>query len=280
MSLAESYTREIRKQLRRFATWEPGVPMRLGDFGELRGSQFVRLGDIGQMAIAFETREDGAADHVSYTSEGAVELAFGAGGAADVALLADAKATLRVDFGARYAILFTAADVAYRSMADHLALEKAILERFEESAWDARHVIVTELVHSGSTTVIVSSGSNASITLEAEGGAKQIDLADASIRARASAERNIGYKAVTATGMTPLLGLSRIRPRGLFWWRHTELRKQLGYAPADDSESGELRPSFQRELDDHLDTLRAEARRRGALVDAFEWADLQPRERP
>lgn len=279
MSLAESYTREIRRELHRFATWEPGQPMTLGDFGELRGAQFVRLGNLADIGLEFAVRADGHTDHVRYTSEGSVEMGFGGSAGGVVGPVAEAKAKLEVSFKAEHAILFTAADVTYETVADHLELERAILERFELGGWDARHSIVTELARSGSTTVIVSAARDARIVLEAEGEVDKIDLANAGLNARLAAQSNIGFQAVTESGMTPLLGLSRVRPRGLFWWRRTALRRQLGFTPDPDA-AQEPDPTFQDSLDERLDTLRHEALQAGEVQQAFEWADLQPPGRP
>lgn len=282
MSLADSYTREIRRELKRFATWQPGLPVRLGDFGTLNGSLFSHLGNLRDLGVGFERRKDPSDKRVYYSSKGGVEVEAEAGASADLGPVAKAKAALKVTFGAQHAVLFNAAGVTYESVADHLDLQRKLLQLLEQDGWDPRHVIVTELMHSGSTTVAVSAGSNGSLLLEAEGDLPKIDLADAGVRLGVKSERNIGYRIVTAEGMTPLLGLSRIRPRGAFWWGKSELQRVFGLEGVPGGKDPETVPeTFQATLDEHLDSLMDRTRAGAAPAEeAFEWAELQPPERP
>jgi hypothetical protein len=126
-------------------------------------------------------------------------------------------------------------------------------------------------------------GSNGSILLEASGDVPHVDLADLDTRLSVTSEKNIGYRAITEGGMTPLFALSRIRPRGLFWWRRTELRRELGFLPegpgpeASDSVPREFQGSLEDNMDTLLDLLRAG---RAPAGEAFELGELQPQARP
>jgi hypothetical protein len=282
MSLADSYVTEIRRELKRFGTWEPGVPMELGDFGTLNGALFTRMGNLRDLKIAFAKRTDPSQKEVSYTSKGAVEMDFGAGASVDVGPAANVRAALKVTFRREHAVLFNAAGVSYESVADQIELEKRLLRAIEAGDWEPPWAAVTELMRSTSTTVAVSTAANASLMLEAKGDVPQIDLAKADIRLAVRSERNIGYKAVTAAGMTPLLGISRIRPRGLFWWRQTKLRRELGFEPdADTPKIDKVPGDFQSRLEAEVESVLDEVRAGGVSMDeAFEWASLQPSERP
>jgi hypothetical protein len=282
VSLAESYTQEILHELKRFATWEPGLPLRLGDYGLLNGSLFSRKGNLADLGVTFRRRNDPAAKRVFYTSRESEQVEVGAGAAADVGPLANAKAALKISFGRENAILFNAAGVAYESVEDGLDLQRKLLSLLQPGPWDPRWSVVTELMHSGSTTVVVSSGSNAAFVLEAEADVPKVDLADVTARLVIKSERNIGFGVATADGMTPLFGLSRIRPRGAFWWRRTELRQELGFAgQADAPDTGTAPPRFQATLERNLDALTDAVRGEGTpAAEAFEWKELQPPRRP
>lgn len=232
MPLADTYTAEIRTNLRRFATWEPGAPMKLGDYGELRGSMFVRLGNVADssLGVEFSTRSDATRSHVSYSSAGAVSVDFSTDVELEAPPIAVGRLGLRIAFGRENAVFFNAADVRYDSIADQTDLERQLLQLLAERKWRGEHAIVTEVTGAGSTTVIVSSGRSSEIVLEADGNVPRIDFADASLRLGVKSEKGIAYKAITDTGITPMLSLSRIRPRGAFWSRRNELVRELGFS--------------------------------------------------
>ena len=279
MPLADRYTDEIRTQLKRFANWEPGAPLALGDYGELRGSRFHRLGNVAALGVEFDVLEDPTSKHVSYASKGAVDFSSEIGADADVPTVAKGKATLEISFKAENAILFNAAGVRYDSMADHGTLGRQLLGLYAAGTWDPRHSVITELSRAGSTTVIISSGSSASILLVAEADAPTLDLADASVRFAPTLERNIGYKTIAEEGMIPLFGLSRVRPNTLFWWRQPEFQTRLGFT----ADEGQADPpvGFQASLEDEAEALRDQVRAEGLdPADAFEWVGQQPPDRP
>jgi hypothetical protein len=231
MALAELYATELRTQLRRFATWEPGTPMELGDFGELRGSLFIRLGNVANapLAVTMTVRKDQTDTNVTYSSANAVGIEFDGGASGQAGPEAHASVGLKISFNRANAIYFNLVGARYDSVSDQTDLERQLLDRFRSGVWDGRHVVVTERVGSRSATVIVSSASSAAIHLKAEGETANLDLADAKLKLGATSESNIGYRAITSQGMTPLMSLSRIRPRGPFWSRRTELVRELGF---------------------------------------------------
>jgi hypothetical protein len=283
-SLAEAYTREIRTHLKRFATWEPGVPLRLGDYGELRGSLFDRVGNVAddRFRLTYATRTDETHDLVSYASRGDASIEVDAATSADAGPLARASAGMRVAFSRENAVVLNAAGVTYQSVEDHAQFADDLLAFWLDSTWNVRHVVITELVSSASTTVIIASEKSAAMSLVARGEVPRIDLADARLRLAVSSQRGIGYQTVTEEGMTPLFGLSKVRPRGLFWWRRNEVRRQLGFSTSDAAPDTDTVPqSFQSMLDSRADDLlRLSGGGAVAIEDAFGLEDLQPTERP
>lgn len=279
MSLAEHYTEEIRTQLKRFAAWEPNYPIALGDYGELRGARFHRLGNLSQLGVSFDTLETDGVDQISYSSEGGVDFSFKAGGSADLPPVANGKAALELTFKAQHAVMFNAADVRFEAIDDQVALGRDILKLYADGRWDAGHSVVVEVTRSGSTTVVISRGQSASILLLAEADVPNVDLADASIKLSPSMERDIGHKVVASEGLTPLFSLSRVRPRRFFWWRRPEFRRQLGFQDlgGDDTPPRD----FGRRLQSQEQALVEKARAEGLpFEEAFEMVGQQPAERP
>jgi hypothetical protein len=137
-------------------------------------------------------------------------------------------------------------------------------------------------MHAASTTIVISSGRNGEFLLEAAADVPKVDLADVSAKLVIKNQQNIGYGVATEGGMTPLFGLSCLRPRGAFWWRRTELRRQLGFAgAADDADPESVPLRFQNTLERNVDTLADIVRgNKVPAEEAFEWAELQPQQRP
>lgn len=278
MALADMYTTEIRANLKRFATWEPGVPMRLGDYGELHGSRFVRLGNImdPHLEVSFSRRNDSSNSHVSYSSAGAVSVDFGVEGTVDGGPIAAGRVGLRIRFGREHAVFLNAANVRYHSIADQSDLERQLLELFAQRRWKAGHVVVTEISGAASTTVIVAAGRSGEIVLEAEADAPQIDFADASVQLAVRSENAIGYKAITEDSLTPLLTLSRIRPRGVFWARRHELVREMGFTAGDTETargSGDLVDQLEKTVSYETMLDQVEAAQQ-AVPDAFSLEDV------
>src|SRR5215208_7423500 len=108
MSIADSYATEIRAQLKKFATWEPGEPRQLGDYGELRGSLFVRTGNIADppFNVTFETTADQTSSPVTYSSSGAVSVEADGGVSGPVATLAKLTLGMMIKFTRENAVFF------------------------------------------------------------------------------------------------------------------------------------------------------------------------------
>ena len=201
------------------------------------------------------------------------------GARADIPAAAKGKAALEISFKAENAVLFNAAGVRYDSVSDHGALGRRILELYEDGRWDPRHSVITELARAGSTTVIISSGTSASILLLAEADVPSIDLADASAKFSPSLERDIGYKAIAEDGMIPLFGLARVRPNKMFWWRQPEFRKRMGFQASGEGDGPP--EGFAAALDASEEALRDHARARGTgFGEAFALEGQQPDARP
>lgn len=230
MSIANSYANEIRSQLKKFATWEPGEPRALGDYGELRGPLFLRIGNVADppFNIGFQAQEDQTSSPVTYKSDGVFAAAGDAGVSGPVATLTKLTLGVTVSFSRENAIYFQALGARYDSIRNQLELERKILDAFVAGDWKDRYVVVTERVGAKSSTILVSSGTSGSVHLSAAAAAP-FDMADANVKLVSSGQKNIGYETVTDEHATPLLSLSRIRLRGQFWNQRRELVRELGF---------------------------------------------------
>jgi len=278
MSIADSYTNEIRAQIKKFATWEPGEPRKLGDYGELRGSLFVRVGNIADppFNLRFETNADQTSSPITYSSSGAVSIEADGGVSGQVSALAKLTLGLTISFSRENAIYFQALGARYDSINNQLELERQLLDAFAAGDWRDNFVVVTERVGAKSSTVIVSSGMGASLQLNAAGG-DAFNISDANVKLVSSGKKDIGYETITDEKATPLLSLSRIQLRGQFWNRRRELVRELGFR--SDGEPPAAPDALINDLEQRVD---AEVLRDAVMAEAgdvsagFELGTIKP----
>jgi hypothetical protein len=232
-AIAQIYTESVYDNLKPlYANWDPGRPVQLGDYGTVQDRNFMYLGNVSQLGIAFDKRADPRRDHKYFASKGATDVTFHAKGSAPVGGAVNAKASLQVQFSSEEGVFFNAAQCEYVMVADKVALGVEIMRRLDAGEWKKQWAIVTDLVNSGSTTIAVSGASSAEIAFEAEGEVPQIDLADASLGLAVRKVKNVGYQVVAASGLVPLIGLAKVQPK---FWIFGEEFKPLARSLAPDA---------------------------------------------
>lgn len=250
VSISDFYTDEVYEHLRPLhANWEPGKPVELGYFGLIDGHKFEHQGNLLDIiqgtgeTVDLEVVKDDEPDQKLFASERACKFSIYAKGGTDINGAICANAGIDIEFTSEKGVFFNAAECVHDMYANKIRLEKIILKLLEGDLWDKRWAIVTDIVHAGATTVVVSVGKTASIKLEAGADVKEIRLADASIGLNISHAENVGYQEVTAAGMTPLIGLSKVKKRFL---GPNELKPLMKFSPStrslsdiDDIEIGE-----------------------------------------
>lgn len=222
--IVEVYTEAVYANLRPLrANWEPGHPVRLGDYGPLDGQAFLPQGNVADLGIDIgRVIADDVGDQKIFTSSDNVSVSFTARGASAANPAVTVKAGVELSFDSANTAFFNAAHCSYEVIADKRALADHVmaLHASGKGAWKREWAVVTDLVRSKATTIAVASAANARLSIEASGDVAQIDLADASIGLAIRAARNVGYQVIAASGLTPLLGLSQIQSSFLWWGNH------------------------------------------------------------
>jgi hypothetical protein len=197
-----------------FATWEPGVPLNLGDVGVLDDDVFTRIGTLEQFQIPFTARRGNTPVNMKYASSDAVSIAFKAAGAAPMAgsSLANVDAGVTIEFTRKNAVAFEAIGCKSSSILDQIALGQTILQKYEADQWDSDWMVITELIAAQATTVIVSSSSGGKVELKASGdlGRSNLSIASLSASFQTTFSKNIDTQIVAAESLTPLFRVSTI----------------------------------------------------------------------
>jgi hypothetical protein len=218
--LALMFTQVVYEQFQPlYANWEPSRPLKIGDYGRLKGRHFIYVGNIeDKLKTKVPVRDEHKKDQKFFSSKGSTEHHIIAKGAAGQSAVVAARASLEVRFSSDQAIFFNAAGCSYQMVRDKDALGKIVLGAHATGNWDRRWAIVTDLIQAGATTIAVSGGSAAAITFEATSDIPTIDLADASVGLGVKSSKNVGYQIAAMQGMTPLFGLCKIQ-RPFFWFQ-------------------------------------------------------------
>ncbi|MFF3849854.1 hypothetical protein [Streptomyces sp. NPDC002328] len=187
-------------------TWFPDSEVRLGDVGVFRRGQFERKASLEEWGISWRSRvRPGASPLYEHRSEGAVDVSSAvsaAGGAPAVT----AGGGIDVRFTKADAVLFRAADCWSEEIEDIGAVEAEMKARHRDKKWPRRHAVVTEVVHAGWTTVLISDSRTDSARLRATADASALgwDALTAKARLEWAGGSGVSTRFLSRGELTPL----------------------------------------------------------------------------
>jgi len=213
-SLASEYCDQLKQNFKTFyAPFPPNQPVQLGDYGVLNGNIFVPIGRVSDLGIDTGSirRMPERASDFEFTTEGSVDVEFhAAGGATPTGV--PIKAGLDISFSKKFSVFFTAVKCIPTFIENQVSLGNSVVQALQSGRWQRKFVLITSLVEAGSTTIVVSAADQSGISLEASSAAvPAIDLGDLSVKLAIKSTRSIGFKAITQGGLTPLIGLSKVK---------------------------------------------------------------------
>jgi len=221
-SIAKVYANTIkRNQKILYGVWEPGFPVQLGDYGIMRGNIFTQLGNISEFDelkdFDIKIRKDDTKDEKTFTSKRGVQFEIGSKADATVNGI-EGNASIEIKFSKENAVFFNAAECQFELIENKYQLGRELLKLHKKSRekWKKEFVVVTDRVITKRALILISTSSDFSIKLEADADVPVIDLAEASLGLKISKQQSTGYKVITEEGITPLIGLSKIKRPFLF----------------------------------------------------------------
>lgn len=211
------YTNEMKKKFGYYATWNPGVPLKLGDIGTFNDNVFTRLSNLADRGIEFEVRPDETKTPLEHNSEGSVSVTTKLSGtvAPQGSVLTNLDAGIIVEFSKENSTLFKANNTTSPSIKDTITLGEQVLKLYREGKWNKNWVIITELVEAENATVIISNNSNSKIELKANANidAPTFDIADAEFKFSTQFSKGLETKIISAEGLTPLFKVMGMKTR-------------------------------------------------------------------
>ena len=216
-SAQEQYTDEMKKKFGYYATWNPGLPMKLGDIGTFNDNQFNCLSNIDNLGIEFEIRPDETKTTLEHNSKGSVCISTKLAGtiAPQGSVLTNMDAGIIVEFSKEYSTLFKAINTTTPSIKDKIKLGDEILELYKNGKWNKKWVVITELVEAENATILISNDSNGKIELKANSNidALSLDIADAELKFSTQFSRGLNTNIICAEGLTPLFKVMGMKTR-------------------------------------------------------------------
>lgn len=217
MKLHEQYTTEVHEQLNYVATWLPTVKVALGDVCTMYDHQLQVVSSLADFKIPFATENAPVDTDIEYSSEGAVSIRLKASG--DPPPLGSAltvqEAGITLAFNRANAVVMRMSACKASRIKGLHEVGQQILSLKNE--WPKGYVVISQVVKAGTTTIIISKGSDAVIDLVAKAGigAGALTLASLDAGLQIKNESKIGAKFIAQPGLTPLAYASGVKRRFL-----------------------------------------------------------------
>ena len=211
----EQYTDELYENFGYFATWEPGTTRELGEVGELRNNEFIRVTNLKNLKIDFKIIKDEVKHELNYSSKGSVKLTQKLNGKTTpvASVLAEADAGFVLEFGKEKSVFLKAIGVVTEQIDDQASMSQEILKRYNEGKWEKQWVVINELKRAESATIVISNSANSKIEISAKAalGKEELNIADATLDLSIVASQGINTEIIAKTEVTPLFRLKGIK---------------------------------------------------------------------
>jgi hypothetical protein len=223
-------------------TWLPSLPIQLGDVGVLENEVFRKETTLKSLGIAFDTTTSESNQTIDLSSESGITLITKVEGKVEpkAVSLGVADAGFIVEFNDENSYIFKIRG-SRTSIIPNLSDVKAdVLHRYEAGNWDAKLVIISEVLVAKSATILLSGHAGNRVELKVQGDVNitTMDIADAALNLRIESGQTLAGQIIGQKGITPLYRVVGIKKR-LF------SRSFAGREPGADSQKQEDEIEFE-----------------------------------
>lgn len=202
------YVQEISKKTNYRANWLPDKPMNIGDVGKIEDGIFTLYTTLELQGLPVQIGESASPLQADYSSKDAVKITNGSGSnvSATSPPPSPGKQRCRIDFLKSEGVLFQLLNPKRLFIKNLSEIENQILEFYKKSVWNLGWVIVTELIHADSATIVFNSGGSNTIEFEFSGteDTESINLADSNLDLNLLSETGTSTKLIARPDLTPL----------------------------------------------------------------------------
>lgn len=220
----DQYLAEIHDGLGYYATWNPNLPLKIGDIGTVDHNRFHRASNLKHIGIDFKTCQNQASNDMLYASANAVDIYSKAAGKIDIIkqLLGGVDADFAIHFKRENAVYLTLGNCQTHYIEDQYALAKGIEKKHDVLEWDPDWTVITELITANNGLVAISGSKEACIGFNLAGDTTipyvDLNVANAKVGLQLVGGHELFFKSCTCERITPLFQLSRLQSQRLLYY--------------------------------------------------------------
>lgn len=151
MGSVQTYTRTVTSETGRYAVWEPGDPVLLGDYGTSASGIYKKLGNIAEFGVSFNQESTGAG-FWEYTSEGVLTASSDVA-ASVLGVAGGPEAALEITFAREKSLFVRAGESSWVQIANLREVAEALAKT---KRWDFGWRLVTGVREAGSLLVVIN----------------------------------------------------------------------------------------------------------------------------
>lgn len=202
------YLKHLHSRTGYRASWLPDQNIKIGDIGKMEKGVFTRLSTLNEMGIEFRVSEAPSSLDLDYSSKESLTIDI-----TSEATASQGKGKVVIGFGKEDGLIFQITNSKLETLTNLADIEGSVLAKYRDESWPISWVIITEVVTTEYATIIISSGSNSSITLECTGNFPLVNqsLANPKLKFNVVAETGNTTKILGKSGLTPLFKIRGVR---------------------------------------------------------------------
>jgi len=214
--VSEIYLRSVRRVLKcYYATWMPGMAMKLGDVGFLKGNQFIYVTSLDNLGVDFKIREDDSPSPLNIQSQTGVKLIFKPSGkiSTDLPSIPEAEAGIGIEFGEEGAFVFRTNECYEPAIDDILSLGRKIKKLLLSGKWNKDYVVIVRLIKTPFASIYISKEANSKIEISVKSDLsfETIDLGDAKLEFSVKSMKGSIIDIPGAKNITPFFQIASLK---------------------------------------------------------------------
>lgn len=206
----KTYMNELQKQWGYFAAWSPTLSYELGDYGDMAGDQFERLGNIRKWITPKQTSKQTGSMYYVSSGEVSTDIDFGLADKNQ-----DASVDLKISFDKKSSIFFLAQETTSVITQNLEPVGDKIVSVYKESGkdWKLSYVWIEELVKAEYLTVLIALQSGVTITMSGKLPIKfkGVPVADLDLRNFSITKNSSSVSHFKGSDATPLFRLYEVK---------------------------------------------------------------------
>ena len=230
------------------ATWDPDSSLEIGQIGKLgRDGSFSVYSSLEKLGIKPEvtTKESGSEMDYNTSENASIDIKLAGSAPIPESLLKLDDAGFNIRFGEKGGIIFKLGAYNTFQIVNLAEVQEAVLKLYHEEEWPVDYLIITKLIKAKEGTIMISTGSNASLDIKATAkiDAGQFKLSNASLGLSAVQESGSVFNYLGKENLTPLyqvMGLER--PLITFWKQNLATKGNLDFNDAVSFEEQDYDP--------------------------------------